>query len=142
MKEIKLSDPLYETDIRLLIGGSAKDLIALMTKRHGSVSPMSWDQKSDWEEDADTTNGYQFHINAPFGYGEIFYIWIDELAPSLLAHEIFHLTGDILFTRGIVYSRESEEAFAYLNGWLFDKILKKLKIKFTTSAKNRTVHKG
>jgi len=37
-------------------------------------------------------------------------------------HETFHLTGDILFTRGIGYCYESEEAFAYLNGWLSQEI--------------------
>ena len=118
MKEVRFTDTLYDAEISYLIGGTVEDLIAFVDEKHPGKSVMSWGSKFEWGEDANTTNAYQFHINAPLGKGEVFYVWMHELTPYLLGHETFHLTGDILFTRGIKYCEESEEAFAYLCGWL------------------------
>lgn len=124
MKEISFSDPLYECEISYLEGGTVNDLISFISERHPGSLPVSWDRKFEWGENANTTNGYQFHMNAPLGDGERFYIWVAYPTLNLVSHEVFHLTGDILFTRGIEYCYQSEEAFAYLHGWLIDKIFK------------------
>lgn len=123
MKEIQISDvPLYECELSLLIGGEIWDVIKLLKERHKDPRVYSWNVEFKWEEDANTTNAYAFHVNAPFGNGERFYIWMAEPTINLLAHETFHLTGDMLFTRGFEYCYGSEEGFAYLHGWLFDRI--------------------
>lgn len=128
MKAVKFIDPLYEARVCYLIGGTVPEMLKYLKKAHGVYEPYSWDQKFEWGEDAGTTDGYQFHINAPLGDGEIFYVWVSKASPSLLFHETLHLVGDILHTRGINYSCDSEEAFAYLGGWIFDKIYKSVRI--------------
>lgn len=121
IKEIKFVEPMYQADIRYLIGGSADDLIRLMKRRHGDAQKYSWDRKFDWGEDANTTDGYQFHFNAIHGKGEVFYLWMQEPTAYLTMHEFIHLVGDVLFVRGIGYCYESEEVYAYLGGYLFEK---------------------
>lgn len=39
-----------------------------------------------------------------------------------LAHELFHLTHDVLDSRRVVFCKESEEMYAILQGWLYTKI--------------------
>jgi hypothetical protein len=129
MQEIKLYNDLYETYISFLIGGTVNDLIKFLKKRHGEKAKYhSWDKELVFGEDADTTDGYQFHINSPQGMEEIFYVWIDKPTPSLVFHETFHLVGDIMNTRCVEYCYESEETFAYLGGWIFTNLMKKIKL--------------
>ena len=129
LKEIRFTEPLYQADISYLIGGEVPDLINFIKERHKVGQMYSFNEKFDWTEDADTTNAYQFHVSAPLGKGEVFYVWVAENTPYLLFHETFHLTGDILCNRGIKYSMDSEEAFAYLGGWIFQEVTRLLKRK-------------
>ncbi len=124
MKEVSFKTPLYEAEVTYLIGGDVKDLKNFLRSKNNGRLPTtySWDQRFTFGKDGDTTNAYQFHVNAPLGDGEIFYVWVADPTMDLLTHETTHLTGDILYTRGFGYCYESEEAWAYLNGWLFDKI--------------------
>lgn len=126
MRKIKVYNDLYDVHITYLIGGEVPDLKRYIKRVHKDEQLYSWGKPFSFGEDADTTNGYQFHINAPLGDGEIFYVWVAQLTPYLLYHETFHLSGDILYTRGIPYTYSSEEAYAYLGGWLFEKVFKKL----------------
>lgn len=119
MKEIRLHQDLYDADVSFLLGGSVPEVNALVTARHG-VQPEPLD---------DDTNGYQFHISAPLGKNEIFYVWIHTPDMNLLWHETMHCAFDILKTRGIIYTEDSEEAFAYLGADIFEMLCKKLKIK-------------
>jgi hypothetical protein len=130
MKEIKLSEPIYQADISYLFGGDVNELISFIKQRHGNSQMYSFGEKFYWSEDADTTNAYQFSVAAPLGKGEMFYVWVHTKTPYLLAHETFHLTGDILYSRGIKYCMESEEAFAYLHGWIFQEMFKLIKGRF------------
>lgn len=125
-RRIKIYNDLYDVHIIYLIGGIVKDLEKYIKRKHKTAPLYSWGKQFTFGEDAGTTNGYQFHINAPLGNGEIFYVWVAEPTAYLLSHETFHLTGDILYTRGIPYTYSSEETFAYLNGWLFEQMFKKL----------------
>lgn len=127
LREVSFHEPMYQTDISYLYGGTPLDLIKFIEKRHGDSPPISWSEVFNWGTDADTTDGYQFHVNAPLGRGERFYVWMAEVSPSLIFHETFHLVGDILHTRGISYSLESEEAFAYLGGYIFEEVYKLLR---------------
>lgn len=128
MKEYRFTDPIYESDITYLIGGSVNELISFIKENHVNNPVMSWGESFEWGNDADTTNAYQFHINALLGYGERFYVWIHEVTPSLLYHETYHLVNDILHVRGVIFSYESEEAYSYLGGWIFQEISNSLKM--------------
>lgn len=127
IKEIRFTEPMYQADISYLVGGDVPALMNFIKDRHGNAQKYSFGDKFDWSEDADTTNAYQFHVQAPLGKGEIFYVWMEDKTPYLLFHETFHLVGDILHNRGIKYCMESEEAFAYLGGWIFQEVFKLLK---------------
>lgn len=127
IKEVRFTEPLYQVDISYLVGGDVPQLISFIKERHKNLQMYSFNEKFDWAEDADTTNAYQFHVSGPLGKGETFYVWVAEGTPYLLFHETFHLVGDIMWNRGIKYSMESEEAFAYLGGWIFQEASKYLK---------------
>lgn len=127
MQVLSFVDPLYRANITYLIGGTVPELLKYLKKKHKNFKSYSWGNEFEWGEDADSTDGYQFHVNAPLGVGEVFYVWVDRPSPFLLFHETYHLVGDILYNRGIVYSEDSEEAFAYLGGWIFEEIHRLLK---------------
>lgn len=127
MKEIKFTEPLYQVDISYLIGGDVPELKTFLQNRHGTHQMYSFGAKFYWAEDSDTTNAYQFHVSQPLGKGETFYVWVAEKTAYLLFHETYHLVGDILDNRGIKYCLESEEAFAYLGGWIFQEAFKLLR---------------
>jgi hypothetical protein len=64
-------------------------------------------------------------------YGSVGVIWMEETTASprvmsYLAHEIFHCAAGILDRAGVSHTDESEEAYAYLIGWLTRKIYSKI----------------
>jgi hypothetical protein len=125
MRKISVYCEHYDCQIIYLVGSDVHALKKYLSRKHGADAKFySWATEFKFDN---TTNGYQFHVNADLGDGEIFYVWLAYLDAYLLSHETLHLSGDILYTRGISYSYSSEETFAYLHGWIFDKIFKKLK---------------
>ncbi len=121
MKEYSFHVEMYDAWVTYLIGGTVKDLKKFLRDKHKKLPiTYSWDKRFSFGKDGETTDGYQFHVNAPLGDGEVFYVWLSNI--HLLFHETFHLTCDILFTRGIEYSYQSEESYAYLGSWIFNKI--------------------
>jgi len=119
---------MFRADISYLIGGDVPQLKQFLLDRHKTGYQMySFGEKFEWTEDSDYTDGYQFHVVAPLGKGEIFYVWVEEPSHYLLFHETEHLTGDILYDRGIKYCMESEEMWAYLGGWIWQELNKVLK---------------
>ena len=119
----------YKASVTYLVGGTVPKLLAYLKKKYGGKLPKvySWDKEFTFGDDADTTDGYQFHVNAPLGDGEMFYVWIAEPSSYLLSHETYHLVGDILFTRGIEYNYGAEESYAYLMSSIFEEIFKKMR---------------
>jgi len=127
LKKIQVYSEHYDAYIIFLIGGEVPDLLKYLKRKYGSKGRyFSWGKEFKFGEDADTTNGYQFHVNAPLGKGEVFYSWHSDMTPYLLSHELYHVVGDIMYVRGVSYNSGSEEDFAYLYGWLFDKLFKRL----------------
>lgn len=116
MQVISLADPLYQSDIKLLIGGTPQNVHTYIDDEHG-VGAVAYNKENGtsdgWD---DPTDGMQFHVNQ--GH-EAFYIWIERPELDLLHHEMYHLTHDVLSVRGIEYSDGCEDAFAYLNTHLF-----------------------
>jgi DNA-binding transcriptional regulator YhcF (GntR family) len=55
------------------------------------------------------------HVNSK---GEIVIIIRPDANINTIAHESFHVTYEILKEAGLVLSPKSEEAFAYLNGYI------------------------
>lgn len=127
LKKIQIYSEHYDAYIIFLIGGEVPDLLKYLNRKYGKKGRyFSWGKEFKFGEDADTTNGYQFHVNAPLGKGEVFYSWHSDMTPYLLSHELYHVVGDLMYVRGVSYNSGSEEDFAYLYGWLFDKLFKKL----------------
>lgn len=122
LKTYSFSDPLYRAYITYVIGGTVPDLVRYLKRKHKNSKCFSWDNEFEWTEESETTDGYQFHVSAPLGEGEVFYVWCRQADPFLLFHETYHLVGDILHNRGVKYSEDSEESYAYLGGWIFEKI--------------------
>lgn len=128
LKKIQIYNDLYDVYMIFLIGGEVEDLQKYISRKHGRNAKLySWGKPFNlYAKDANTTNGYQFHVTAPLGKGEIFYSWHHEHTAYMIGHESFHIIGDIMYNRGVTYNSGSEESFAYLFGWVFGKLFKKL----------------
>ena len=127
MKEIKIYEPMYDVNISYVFGGSITELKKMLKKRYGEIKLWSQDEHFTIDEMLDDdTNGYQFHVQGPFGEDERFYVWIYKPNSNLIFHETLHLVFDILSHRGIYYNNDSEEAFAYLGGMITELLDKQL----------------
>lgn len=134
--EKKFYNDTYELEVSFLFGGTVDDLKNFMRSRHGAEAKFySWDKEFKLYEQENNTNGYQFHIFTPVGNADIFYTWMAELDISLFFHEIHHLPNDILQTIGVKLSEDSEEAAAYLAGWIGKKICEALNVKIKMPTK-------
>lgn len=47
----------------------------------------------------------------------------NEASMDTIAHECFHATMDLMYSIGDKFTREGEEAFAYLNGYIVSKVV-------------------
>ncbi len=123
MKEYSFHVEMYDAWVTCFIGGDVKELKKELREKHGGKLPAmwSWDKRFYFGKQGETTDGYQFHVNAPLGDGEVFYVWRAS-SEKLSWHEAYHIMGDIMFTRGVIYCYESEEAYAYLGDFIFNKI--------------------
>lgn len=53
----------------------------------------------------------------------IIHVFIEPKANiNVICHEAFHVTKNVLETAGLTLTDSSEEAYAYLNGWVAEKI--------------------
>lgn len=125
LKKIRLKDPLYQSDIVVLVGGDTASLRRYLHRKHGS-EVRTYNKNTPCDEEigiGEDSGGLQFHVKRP---QETFYIWVAIKDIDTMWHEVYHLTHDILFARGIIYSDSAEDAFAYFGGALFAQIYKKL----------------
>ena len=127
MRKISIYNELYDAQICYLIGGTVPDLQKYIKRKHKDAILYSWGAIFDlYADDIETSNAYQFHVTAPLGDGEIFYVWMAYITSNLLFHETFHLPGDIFYTRAMPYTEDSEETYAYLGAWIFERVFKRL----------------
>lgn len=118
MKEIKIKDTMYRQDVRIIIGGTEKELCEYIYKKY------------HMELIADNSQGCHFPISKDGMY--IHFIWMEDFNwtvhnQSVLSHEILHLVFDVFDKMGIEYKKEvSDEAFAYYFGRILEDVLKKL----------------
>lgn len=61
-------------------------------------------------------------IEAPSGFVIIIFKDLDNI--GIIAHECLHATSYILSNRGIYFSEETEEVYAYLLGYIVNEIKK------------------
>jgi len=54
----------------------------------------------------------------------IFWLWVPRINRRTIAHEVWHATKAVLYYAGVELSDNSEESFAYLNGYLTEIINK------------------
>lgn len=69
-------------------------------------------------------------------YNKAFFLWMPDKPKTaqdvgFLMHEVFHATCAVMSAIGITLSDNSEEVYAYLIGFLTEKILDKLSISFS-----------
>ncbi len=89
---------------------------------HKALKSVAAHDEVEWEKGIEGNSGC-FRM---YGGGQAV-IWVEELPTtpkviSYLAHEIFHCATQILSRAGLSHGEESEEAYAYLIGWLTLKI--------------------
>lgn len=108
----KFVDYFYHYRVHLGFGESIESLNKYCKKINPDLEINNLDKLKD-------AGGCMFEIDP-----QNFIIWTADISPklSLLAHECFHLTHKILSIKGMVFCNESEEAFAYLHQYLFEKI--------------------
>jgi hypothetical protein len=99
--------------------------IALLMKELKRYKHISKERKEQFAEFTKTRAG------STAWFEQIACIWLqtiptESLGMSCLQHELYHVTGDILRNAGIEHTAETEECYAYLNGYLTKKVLQKL----------------
>lgn len=116
--------PMYKICINVAIGKTCVD--AMKESENLSEALTKW---SDWEN---TTAAYIYHSKK-----NIHAIVISEEASvGTVAHECFHAVMTTLQLKGIKYSQKSEECFAYVLGYLTDKV-NELKQKYDEEYRNQ-----
>lgn len=124
----RVNETTFNTDANLFINCTKKELIAFLNKHakplHDPVAAMG---------DADDNDVEGMHYVFPGKNGTVRVIWLPHFEPdnirhlSYFAHEVSHLVGRIFRDVGMRLSSDSDEAFAYLTGYYFEKFLKNLK---------------
>lgn len=115
-KAVQLQVELYSAYYTLLIADDKMDVQNWLQKR---VS-------EPFEFVVPSQKGGVFWITYPDTGNVLLAIWVEDPLNNLgtLSHEIFHLTSYILRDKRILLDENSEEAYAYLNGYLFNQVHK------------------
>lgn len=111
----KISIPLYRAAIHVFLG-SREDCAEAMRKENVPEKEIA-----EWLNE---TKGYEgmYHEDDDFRL-----IWLQEIPTTVgkysdLVHEIEHATFYLLKSRGLQHTEESDEAYAYLSGYIFERI--------------------
>lgn len=114
MKYIKLIVPIYKTAVHVIIGTvpECKSKSISLTK-----DPRQAQVFRDANEEA--YDGYTWET---VDTGIV--IWFPNMSDEIILHEFFHATCSIMNMVGIKLSEDSEEAYAYLHGWLYSNFIK------------------
>jgi hypothetical protein len=115
MKRFVVTDPIFDVDYLVQIGGDLNDAIKAFAKRLGVEVWMV--------ETSETTYGH-FAAVDPYSCG---CIWLksQESALFTLIHEIEHAVGHAFRKKGIPPCEQTEEVYAYYKEWLAKEISKK-----------------
>ena len=115
--------PIYNRSLLVMIGRDRKAITSICNKHHrtyarkGSVSTLHEDVLNAM----DRYDGLVFS-----GVGACPDImWLCSNREDILLHELFHVVALIMRKIGVKLTEESEEAYAYLNQYLFNEVKKK-----------------
>lgn len=111
----------------LIVFGNEKELRKSLSKYH------SKEEVDRLVDEVDFSNKGNVVYDS---YNKAFFLWMPEKPKTskdlgFLIHEVFHATCAVMSAIGIKLSDDSEEAYAYLIGFLTEKILDKLSISFS-----------
>ena len=129
MKKILLKDNIYRSNPILLVGGDLIELQKYINKRHKDGIIIDLGKRRKVLIGNKHTGGKAFTVEGvDYDY---FYAWIKKFDwtvndLSMIAHELLHLTYEVLTQRGIGYSKKSEETIAYFFEEMFNQALRKL----------------
>lgn len=118
MRTIEIKVDIYNSVVYFVIGGSKKQIISFLEKHMTNAEEMM-EAVSNNAASTLLHSGKSIVIASANKTQEEFF--------SEIAHEIFHVTCWIMKYVGITLSDESEEAFAYLNGYITEQFYKKSK---------------
>jgi len=113
---VKLDDWGYDC-IRVLIGDNVPNALKLAAKEYDHIKKT---RKSMTKRDRNTHADAVF-IESDYGF---FFVFSDETTIEIIAHECFHATLSFMKAKGMKLNKGSEEAYAYLNGVLVERVNK------------------
>jgi hypothetical protein len=123
MKIIKINDPIYGADIRIIVNCSQDELAIYLDKKM---------KCSDFEPNP-TACGQQFTVvDSRLTW---YIVWVEKFkwtieCQSTMNHELLHLALNILEARGVpIGAGDQSEPLAYYNEFLFRECWAKLKPK-------------
>lgn len=124
MKELlKIEIPLYRARLNVFFGPAEACKNAMLADGFPEKLAEEWykDATTPLQEDGSTPDGMYHHGD---GY-EL--LWLPDWPLSIddvgkLVHELEHATFRILNERGFEHTEASDEAYAYLQGWLYSEI--------------------
>lgn len=127
MKSRIISIDLYRRDVMVCFGSKEY----LEKRLRGRISPEDCREMLDGINEASLGRSFAVTEQGPY------LLWMPEVPGTYgelatLSHEIFHIAIMIMYGIGAGFSNKSEEAYAYLVGYLTEKILRAFKITFSS----------
>lgn len=114
LKRITLYNDTYDFDLLVQLGGSVRDLHTAYFKKVWVDTPVTIEDNANRKGNFISLEGSRNGA-----------IWLSyDASPGVVAHEAFHATVNILNDYGLTLSKDSEEAYAYLQQWMVNRILK------------------
>ena len=112
----KIKIPIYRITVHLFFGTEEDCKKAIIADGETELVAQQWASGKDEYEGSFSVEDDGYTL-----------IWVRKFPESVgdygsLIHEIEHCTFEILNSRGIKHSDDSDEAFAYLLGWLYEEI--------------------
>ena len=114
----KIRIPIYRTTLHLFFGNKEDCRKAMIADGESELVAQQWLSENEEYDGSFSVESDNYTL-----------LWVKKLPESItdygtLLHEIEHCTFEILNSRGIKHTDESDEAFAYLFGWLYEEIEK------------------
>lgn len=109
MKYLDIAVPIWDWDGAVLRGGTPREFQRYALTKHRMVADVPAH-----------ANGFTCMEE-----GCTWLLWVRSLSAPIVAHETLHVAFEILRSRGIKPCPKSEEAYAYLQMFLLEQILKR-----------------
>lgn len=107
MRKKKIKVDVYDTSVTVCIANNVLDAAKAL-----KINLSKYDGAEKWGGCYENQNGFRFLLLPKHAsIGDV-------------AHECFHATCDILYSRDIKMKGSTEEVFAYLLGYLVDQVIK------------------